>query len=643
MANIVTPATLVFDASGTPFSTLYGDVYHSRAGGLAQAREVFLAGSDLPARWGGRRVFTILETGLGLATNFLATWAAWQADALRCGRLHYVAIEKHPFSAADLLVWHGRDAATLPLASALAAQWPEPTPGLHRVELEGGKVVLTLALGDFADILPKLRLAANAFYLDGFAPSRNPDAWDTAVFQGIARLAVPGATVATYTVARAVADGLAAAGFEVEKAQGFGGKRDKLVGHYAPRYRMRRNEPPAQAIWRERRALVVGAGVAGVAAAAGLAARGWQVQVLDQAGVARGASSTPAGAIHPVLSRDDNLLARLTRAGFLRMRASLARLVPGGCDWLSLCGHLDCAADAAEEARLTDVITGLGFPAAFATAVDSATASDIAGTRVARGGYWFPGGAWLKASAWCNAMLAAWPQIELGVGGGVASLVREKGAWIARDGGGVELARAPVAVLAAGIGLAELAGTPLLPLQLVRGQLTGVAARDCRPPRAVVGGDGYCLPPIDGMVWTGASYGPDDTETRMRDAEQENNLRQLSQLLPENDFAGRRLELASHVGFRSVAPDRMPLVGALPDLPAVASLPGQRGGPHLIDLPRQLGLYVAGGMASRGLTWSALAGETLADLIEGEPPPLESDLLDAIDPARFLLRQMRGR
>src|SRR5688500_4671984 len=98
------PAKLAFTADGTPFSAAYDDVYHSAEGGIAQAQHVFLAGNGLPARWRGRRAFTILETGFGFGLSFLTTWQAWLQDPQRSRRLHFVSIEKHPFHAADLAV-----------------------------------------------------------------------------------------------------------------------------------------------------------------------------------------------------------------------------------------------------------------------------------------------------------------------------------------------------------------------------------------------------------------------------------------------------------------------------------------------------------------------------------------------------------
>ena len=102
------PAAPAFDADGTPLSPEYGDVYHSDESGPGQSRHVFLGGNDLPARWAGSRVFTVLETGFGLGLNFLATWTAWRADSARPERLHFVSVEKHPFARAGLATLHAR-------------------------------------------------------------------------------------------------------------------------------------------------------------------------------------------------------------------------------------------------------------------------------------------------------------------------------------------------------------------------------------------------------------------------------------------------------------------------------------------------------------------------------------------------------
>ncbi|TFV90961.1 tRNA U-34 5-methylaminomethyl-2-thiouridine biosynthesis protein, partial [Oxalobacteraceae bacterium OM1] len=225
------PATLAFE-DGVPYAAKYGDVYHSADGGLGQARHVFINGNGLPARWRGRDRdrFTIFETGFGLGLNFLATWQAWRGDPQRPARLHYVAVEKHPFRAADLAQLHAAWPELAALSAELHAQWPVPMPGFHRLLLDGGRVVLTLVFADIADALPQIDAFADAFYLDGFAPSKNPDMWAPEILGRLNRVAAPGATLATYTIAAAVRKALAQAGFDCERVPGFGRKPEMLAG-----------------------------------------------------------------------------------------------------------------------------------------------------------------------------------------------------------------------------------------------------------------------------------------------------------------------------------------------------------------------------------------------------------------------------
>jgi len=208
------PARLEFAADGTPWSAEFGDVYHSAAGGPAQARHVFLAGNRLPERWAGRERFVILETGFGFGLNFLATWQAWRRDPARCGKLHFVSVEKHPFTLQDLRALHSRYPEFEREAAELHAAWPVLVPGAHRLELDAGRIVLTLFFSDIK-LLRDLRLAADAIYLDGFSPARNPDMWSHALLRAVSRLAAPGATAATWSVAASVRAALESAGFAV--------------------------------------------------------------------------------------------------------------------------------------------------------------------------------------------------------------------------------------------------------------------------------------------------------------------------------------------------------------------------------------------------------------------------------------------
>ena len=227
-------APLTLNPDGVPVSEKYGDVYHSSAGGHAQARHVFIGGNGLPMRWANRDHFTILETGFGLGINFLATWLAWRNDMQACKALNFVSVEKHPFSAADLAIAHAAFPEFAELSQQIIGCWPALTMGEHRIEVDGGRVVLRLVFGDAMAVLPQIDVQVDAFYLDGFSPAKNPDLWSPSLCKMLAHHAASGATLATWSVAGMVRQALSEAGFVVAKKEGFAGKRQMLVGHLAP-------------------------------------------------------------------------------------------------------------------------------------------------------------------------------------------------------------------------------------------------------------------------------------------------------------------------------------------------------------------------------------------------------------------------
>ena len=580
------PARLEFAADGTPWSEEFGDVYHSAAGGPAQARHVFLAGNRLPERWAGRERFVILETGFGFGLNFLATWQAWRRDPARCGRLHFVSVEKHPFTLSNLRVLHSRYPEFENEAAQLHACWPMLVPGAHRLELDAGRVVLTLFFSDIK-LLRELRLAADAIYLDGFSPARNPDMWSHALLRAVSRLAGPGATAATWSVAASVRAALESAGFAVEKAAGFGNKKDMLLARY-----IRKANPVSTP---RRNALVIGAGLAGAAICERLCARGWQVRLMERHAIpAQEASGNHAGSFHPLVTPDDSVFARLTRAAFsncLKRWPLLENL-----RW-DRCGVLQLARDAKDEASQRASIAALALPAEYAQYVTREEASAHAGVPVEAAGLWFPEAGWIRPQSLVNAQLAA-------CGERLERIFNAEVKTLEKD--------ATVILATAGDALSPI---PHARLRRVRGQLTYIPAEAIEPPHAVVLRGGMVLPPVDGLCVVGASFDLDDADPAPRASSHAGNLERLERII---SVKTKPQPLEGRVAFRIVAPDRLPLVGELAE-----------------------GVYGALAYGSRGLLWAALAAEVLASELEGEPMPIEGTLLDALDPARFARRAKR--
>jgi tRNA 5-methylaminomethyl-2-thiouridine biosynthesis bifunctional protein len=646
------PADILFTPGEPPRSVRFGDRYHARGGAARQAQEVFLAGNGLPSRWRGRDRFVVLETGFGLGQTLLATWAAWRDDAQRCRHLHLVSVEAFPPTRDDLRQAHAEAlAAGDRLATALVEAWPARTPGLHRLSLDEGQVDLLLGFGDVEDLLPALELQADAVFLDGFAPRVNPAMWSRRVLAAIGRLAAPGATAASWCVAGTVRDGLQAAGFRVERRPGFDGKRHRLEARFEPGFVPRRTPARAMAVARPGGpgALVIGGGLAGAFAADALRREGWDVTVLDRhPAPAAEASGNPAGLFHGVAHRQDGLHARWSRAAALYAapfyRACLSAGVPGAVDGVLRLSAGPVPADAVE-----DYLRVLAPAAAAAGAglPPGATAAEA---------WLYPGGGWVSPAALCRHLLAA-PAIRWAGGRAVAQLVREGEHWAARDAAGELLAQGAVVVLAQGTAPSLTPAGALPDVSAVRGQLTWLTPAPGELPvgagvpwpRIPLTGDGYALGLPDGRLLCGATTHHHDATPGLRAADHAHNLARLARLtgMPALSSHGASpggdpaLTLGGRVGWRAQTPDRLPRVGPVP-VPA-DERPAGPAPARCRQVPRLPGLFVLGGLGSRGLTWGPLAAAIVAAQISGSPVPLETDLLDAVDPARDRVREGRRR
>lgn len=606
----IVPAEPAFANDGVPYSPAFDDVYHSASGGLAQTRHVFLAGnnligqSDNGPRWRGRDCFVVLETGFGVGLNFLATWQAWRDDPQRPRRLHFVSVEKHPFRAADLRRIFQAWPELAGLSAQLADDWPTLVPGLHRLHFDDGAVTLTLAFGDAAEMLPQLALAADALYLDGFAPAKNPAMWSDEVFAALAKLAAPGATLASWSVLDDMMSRLARAGFLLEKRPGFGTKRYMLAG--------RRPGEATAAGRRDRRVAVIGAGAAGSSAAQRLAAHGFEVVVFEGASQpAQGASGNKAGVFRPLPSLDDGFLSRLLRASFLYGRRHIAAI--GGVR-SNMCGVLHIARDARHEETQRRVAAEQSPPPEFVRFVERDEAARLAGWPVAMGGWWFPQGGWINPPSLCRANLAG---LDVRYDATVERIEHDDSGWRLHAADGGVIAEAPLVVLANGIDIKRL--RPGFPVRIGRGQVSHLPEQAVPPFNIVATRLGYVTPAVDGIHCAGATLAPDDIGAELRTADHIENLTRLDMTLPGYGKGLDPAQLDGRVGFRPMSPDRLPIVGAL----------------------EQEGLWTLNGFGARGLVWAALCAELLAAQIAGEPLPVEADLVAALDPGRFARRSPR--
>ena len=594
---------LVWTEAGEPRSGRFDDVYFSAGEGLAETRAVFLDGCDLPNAWAGRRDFTVAELGFGSGLNIAALLDLWRGHRPEAGRLHIFSIERYPLDAGQarraLSARPGIGEAT----AALVDRWPATTPGFHRIDLPEFHAVLDLAVGEAEWALAQWTGRADAWFLDGFAPSVNPGMWSERVFDLIAERSAPDARVATFTVAGVVRRGLGERGFAVEKRPGHGRKRERLEA--------RRTGDPGPVL-PPRPVIVIGAGIAGAATAQALTAAGMVPVVIEATGAGAGASGFPAALVTPRFDLGDGAVAALFAQALERAEALYSPL-PGA---VVTRGVLQLAGTERDARRFERIATQPVWVDGAMTLTDDAQASRLAGEPVAGPGLHM-------ASAFVVApqvILSAWLGPDAVRPGEAARIEPHAGGWRVLDGAGAVLAEAEVVVLCAGAGSAALA--PDLFLTPVRGQAEWSDAGG--EPDAVAWG-GYVAPTGSGFLF-GATHDRGDTGTKIRPADTERNLTALAARLPSLAAGLEPSAVHSRAATRATTRDRLPVAG---------------------PLPGQTGLFVLGGLGSRGFCLAPLLGEHVAALISGLPSPLPSDVADRIKPSRAALapgaRQEDGR
>ncbi|MBX3644488.1 MAG: FAD-dependent 5-carboxymethylaminomethyl-2-thiouridine(34) oxidoreductase MnmC [Rubrivivax sp.] len=573
---------------------------------------------------------TRLQVGFGLGHAFLQAWHAWREASDRPSRLDFIALTPSPPDAAALRRAHA-GTAWQPLAESLAAQWPPLTRNLHRLAFDDGGVHLLLAVGEPLALLPELRATVDDFFIDELALSSDPARAATRLGKGLARLAAPGARLHAPAALQALRPALTSAGFVLDAAPG------PIGASFRPRHAPRRRRPDVPGLG-DRHALIVGGGLAGCATAAALAEQGWRCTLVERHDApAQEASGNPAGLFHGIVNPQDGAHARFNRAAALAAQRAVQQAIADGHVLGSTQGLLRLETSGKSAARMQAELRALHLPPDYVQALDATQASRCAGLPLAHPAWFYPGGGWVQPAALARALLQrAGSAVEWRGAQPVQALRRHADAWQLHDAAGQVIAEAATVVLANAGDALRLLDAAHWPVQSVRGQISLAAAASVQLPRVPLAGTGYLLPEIDGLAVFGASAQPGDVDAAVREADHAYNLQRLQQLSPQARVPSA---LQGRVGWRCVADDRLPLLGAVPDEAALRSMRAER----LRDLPRRPGLYLLAGLASRGIAWSMLGAQVLAAQISGAPLPLEASLVDALDPARFALRAARRR
>lgn len=634
--NPTTPSDQVDWRDGQPYSTRFDDVYFSTdperpQQGIAETEYVFLQHNQLANRWENlqQATFTIIETGFGTGLNFLCTCKLWQETAPNQARLHFVSIEKYPLSHADMQkaheCWHDFQALSQPLL----AQYHGLSEGMHHLYLDAGRVQLTLCIGDVATLLPQLKAKADAWFLDGFSPAKNPEMWQPALYAEMARLSHYQTTFATFTSAGFVRRGLAEQGFSVQKAAGFGLKREMLFGQFAGESTLSAAKPVNTTI-------VIGAGIAGCATAYALAQKGVHVTLIERhTHIAQEASGNPKGVLYPRLAGRASAQDRLALCSYLYSLRLLKQLaLPSAA--FQACGLLQLGFNARESARILE-IAQRQLSHEIVRCVSAEVATQLAGVPIAYDGLYFGDGGWVNPPAFCHALMQH-PNITLVTETQAIELATVGNQWHVMSAQRTIIAADRVVIANANDAL-NFAQTAHLPLTAVRGQMTSVqATMNSQQLNMVLCTDGYITPETAGQHCLGATFAVNDTDLDVRAADDQHNLAMVKRMsaqladLQSQPYAGR-------AALRCSTPDYLPMVGELMDAASLTQSPPKHKTPASA-LTWYSGLYVNVGHGTKGLTTAPLCAELLACMMTDTPYPIEVDIAQQLNPNRFLLRDL---
>lgn len=694
--SAIQPARLHFDSQGTLVSCDFNDIYFSPDNGLQESRYVFIDGNQLTTRFPchPRPLFVVAETGFGCGLNFLALWQSFEQyhrnqPQGQLQRLHMVSFEQYPLTAQDLRLAHHHWPQLACYASALQQQWPLATSGCHRLLFNQGQITLDLWFADINLILPQLdhswQHQIDAWFLDGFAPAKNPAMWSQALYTALPRLTRAGGTIATFTAAGAVRRGLQQAGFLCEKRKGYGRKREMLIAQL-----QQPTDQPQPCPWYQRipasiatatatntthpvnDIAIIGGGIASALLALALLRRGLTVTLYcadDKP--AKGASGNRQGAVYPLISPQDPTLTHFSLLAFdfaLRYYKQLNTNIEH--NW---CGVSQLAYDENSRHKISQILqlsSQLNLPPALLQATDAAQISEHCGLTCEHGGIEYPTGGWINPRQLTRLLLLQAEQQGLHTyyqhqavtlhyqpatqppSFHPASGTTTAGWQISFANG--EQRQHPALVLANGWQILQFAQTAALPVTPISGQVSHVpTTAELVQLRQVLCYDGYLTPqnPRNHSHCLGSSHHRGSADACYRQQDQQQNRQRLIDCLAAQQWP-KHIDISAaeaHYGVRCTIRDHLPLIGNAPDYPQTltqyANLVRLKAQPATTPTaPYHHNLFILAALGSRGLCSAPLAAEILAAQLCGEPLPMDATTLHALNPNRIWIRKLlKGR
>ena len=667
-----TPPQIRWNEANLPVSIQFDDVFFSDANALAESTHVFIHGNSLPARW--QRVaetggcFCIAELGFGTGLNFLNAWHHWEKLPNRHPSqqsLHYIGLEQFPLCATDIAKIHKLWPVLGPYSTALLRIYDDKSAGWHRFQV-AKNVCLDLYFGEAEQELAVRAhsdQAVDAWFIDGFSPDRNESLWSESLFNLMVAHSHSNSTVATYSSAGKVRRGLEAAGFNVSRQEGFGRKRHMLIGeglNQDASTRMSENQSP----WFQypvrhtsdnsiknndtsKQAIVIGAGLAGANAAFALARRNYQVTVIEQGeNFGAGASGIPQLALRCRLFKQAKAEAQFYLQSYLYALRTYSSLIPINDSFWHEVGMLQQAGAMNKSNKLSLTDIEKNYAGNVVTAVKPELQVAMPSFNIEDDALWFPHSGWINPNGLCQALLNS-SKVSVKLNQTVTQIAQKNSLWTVTNKDCELIAEAPVLIVATGSGLADLSQFHSLPLELRAGQSTQCksSSREFRDSiKPIVAGVRSIFPAQNEIHTVSASYRELSSGLSSRAEDDENNLREVATMFKHSE--GVQLnQHVNHVRVRANSADRLPIVGQVPIFSAMEKQYSvlTKNAKQEFHKPGKYydGLYVSAAHGSTGVATTALAGEYLAALIQGESLPINREIMDLLNPSRFLIRNLK--
>ncbi len=626
------------DQSSNAFSGNYNDIYFQPGIGLEEKKHVFLQGNDLPNNWRNKDNFTIAETGFGTGLNFLNTLKLWDETATKEQHLHYISCELHPFNIEQLKTALSQFPQLSQQSTLLINNYPlNLLYGFHRLHFKAQNTTLTLIIGDATLGLRQLNASIDAWYLDGFAPSKNPDLWNESIFKAIAHLSHQGTTIATYTVARKIRDGLEAVGFTIKKVKGFGQKREMLTATMTEEHKSLEKQPWAQTFKAKKAKTytIIGAGIAGLTLAQKLCKAGKQVTLIDrQKQPCLEASGNPQAMVMPSFTLNDSVEARFYLSSFLY---AIKHYSP---EFYHAVGVYELAFNENLELWQDKLLNNFDLPKNIVQKYQQ--------------GLLYPSSGWLDTQGHAKSVfdqLHQNPNFTY-IQAEINALVHQNGLWQLKQDNSV-VRTTDCLVLSNGIGLKKLLPNYQLPITPKHGQISYFASNgvarciaDCQHIQLF---KGYITPKWHGEQTMGATFDHIKEDDWFKPPQTNaNHWQRNTELWNDTPFEKKLSHISSHksrAGIRVTTPDHLPICGAVINQTQFKEdyhdiKHGKTWKNYPLPKPKP-NLYLFTGLGSRGFTSAPLLAEFLCNQIVGTPQVLNHELQKSINPNRFLFKTLK--